>query len=72
MTTSTTTNHSPEAAFAALIEAQSRPHVAIIWRGENVVFLEEHPDVKAATTALLGGLRTLEDFNGVSSHIRAA
>jgi hypothetical protein len=47
-----TTNHSNEIAFAALIEAQSHPHVAIIWRGEKVVFLEEHPDVKAATAAL--------------------
>ena len=58
--------------FAALLEEQNQPHVAVIWRGDVVLFLEEHPNAGAATGALTGALLSLDDHAGVQAYIAAA
>lgn len=58
--------------FAALVEAQCQPHIAVIWRGEEVVFLEEHPTERAASAAMIGALLAMEDREGVHAYTQAA
>lgn len=58
--------------FAALTEAAERPHVAVIWRGDDVVFLEEHPTEREAGTAMICALLAMDAMDGVRAYTQPA